>query len=425
MKIILLVILFNSVSCDWVSLFKEAVKDVGKNPTPCQIAMLRIFDECINTVSKDGTIKGKYCSKTGMAQSILIQNVPNNTSSLDQLRLVQAVQPIFQQQTTGIGFPIAVCLPHQCSTEEINKMIKIFEWSAFECPSELSCVNGIRALSMVWVVYGHSLCAYALSPVINLVDLLAYINTLKAMVVHAGVFAVDTFFCLSGLLLTYIFIKSVNKMDKFNLLSFYLHRYLRLTPALLILIFSTVTIFEYLGSGPRWATGVQYYKNPCTENWWGLCCISRTMSMIVVLSLWGAVIAIMLGLVFAGHDTLMGSEYKAFDNIMYLTFVRPVWALCICWIVLACTCEYGGIINSFLSHPAWQVLGRFSYSIYLVHFNIIMWRTFSLKNGIYFNDINLQYEFWGHFAFSTMLAVFWVLAFESPIIVLEKYIFGR
>nr|CAH7737188.1 unnamed protein product [Callosobruchus chinensis] len=405
-------------------------------------------------------------------------------------------------------------------------------------PSELSCVNGIKFFSMVWVVYGHTFCAYAAGPLVNVLDAIAYIDTLKAMIVHAGVFAVDTFFCLSGLLLTYTFMKTVNKLNKFNLLSFYLHRYLRLTPALIILIFSTTTILEYLGSGPRWDMGVQYWKRPCTERWWssllyiqnyfdmGSMCLGHTwylsvdtqlyllspivlvplwkypkyglgilvaailasfitlaiivyqyeipalmisplmltklsdfsekyyfkthtratpyligmcagyalykvkhsgtvMFQKVILSLWGAVIALMLGLVFAGHDTLMGFEYKAFDNVMYLTFVRPVWAMCICWVILACTCGYGGIINSFLSHPSLQVLSRFSYSLYLVHLNVILWRTFSVKNGVYFNDINLQYEFWGHFGFSTLLAVVWVLAFESPIIVMEKYIFGR
>nr|CAH7737193.1 unnamed protein product [Callosobruchus chinensis] len=135
-------------------------------------------------------------------------------------------------------------------------------------PSELSCVNGIKFFSMVWVVYGHTFCAYAAGPLVNVLDAIAYIDTLKAMIVHAGVFAVDTFFCLSGLLLTYTFMKTVNKLNKFNLLSFYLHRYLRLTPALIILIFSTTTILEYLGSGPRWDMGVQYWKRPCTERWW-------------------------------------------------------------------------------------------------------------------------------------------------------------
>ncbi|VEN46804.1 unnamed protein product [Callosobruchus maculatus] len=364
----LVVILFNGVSCDWVSLFKESVKDVGKNPSPCHKAMLRMlgnlvqpklddlwalkmidaaskfpsgllagnlanlggFEECINTVSKDGSIKGKYCTKNGISDT-LQQKITNNT--LNQMRMVEATQPVLHQKTTGLGFPIAVCLPDQCSTEEINKMIKIFDWSTFNCitkeeiekplsagaivfivivsligvimaastlydlycyhmdkepiplllaysvysngkklletkPSELSCINGIKFFSMVWVVYGHTMCAFAFSPLVNLFDVVAYINTLKGMIVHAGVFAVDTFFCLSGLLLTYTFMKAVNKLNKFNLLQFYLHRYLRLTPALMILIFSTTTIFEYLGSGPRWETGVQFYTDTCKKNWW-------------------------------------------------------------------------------------------------------------------------------------------------------------
>nr|CAI5836141.1 unnamed protein product [Callosobruchus analis] len=630
MKIILLVTLFNSVSCDWVSLYKEAVKDVGKNPSPCQKAMLKMlanlvlpilddlwalkmidatskfpsgilnlnlgnmgsFDECINTVSKDGTIKGKYCAVSvsiplSMA-STLTQKITNGTSTLDQLS-VEAVQSSVEHNPTRIVSQIAaVCLPHQCSIEEINKMIK---WFAFDCttkediekplstgatafivfaslvgllmmtstlydlyckqmdkrptpillaysiysngktlldtkPSELSCVNGMKFFSLVWVVYGHTYGEFPVSPFINGFDIIANMDSLKSMLGQAT-FAVDTFFCLAGILLTYTFMKSVNKSNKFNLLSFYIHRYLRLTPALIVLIFSTMTILEYLGSGPHWKTATANFTKSCKEHWWsalfhtwyldvdmqlhflspiillplwkypkyglgilaaatlgslvpvviivyryqlpaltvlaflpergadfmykyyfkthtrattyliGMCAgyflyklrysdmTIPKFPKIPILLLWGAFIALILGLVFAGYDTLMGPEYKVLDNAMYLTFVKPVWAICICWVVLACTCGYGGIINSFLSHPAFQVLSKLSYCVYLVHYVIITLRAYSFKNGVYFSDINAYYEFWGHLGVSTILAVVWVLAFEYPIVVIEKHIFGR
>nr|CAI5854029.1 unnamed protein product [Callosobruchus analis] len=87
------------------------------------------------------------------------------------------------------------------------------------------------------------------------------------------------------------------------------------------------------------------------------------------------------------------------------------------------TCK--SIINSFLSHPAFQVLSKLSYCAYLVHYIVIMLRVYSFKSGVYFDDINAYYEFWGHLGVSTILAVVWVLAFEYPIAVIEKHSLGR
>nr|CAI5847057.1 unnamed protein product [Callosobruchus analis] len=367
MKIVLLVILFNSVSCDWVSLFKEAVKDLGKSPSPCQKAMLKMladleppnlddlwaqkmldaaskfpsgilnenlgnlgsFDECVNTVSKDGAVKGKYCSVSKSMSRTLARKITNSTTTPNQLRKV--VQPVQSYPSRFERQVAAICLPDQCSRGEINKMIKSFQLSAFECttkeniekplskgaiafiitvsligllmaastlydlycnqmdkeptpillaysvysngkallntrPYEVSCMNGIKFISIVWVVYSHTVLEFTDSPVINWVDVLAYKKTLKIMLPQ-GTIAVDTFFCLSGILLVYTFMKRVNKSNKFNILSFYRHRYLRLASPFLILVFST-TILEYLGSGPRWEVDVKSYTDRCKSHWW-------------------------------------------------------------------------------------------------------------------------------------------------------------
>nr|CAI5847056.1 unnamed protein product [Callosobruchus analis] len=127
-------------------------------------------------------------------------------------------------------------------------------------------MNGIKFISIVWVVYSHTVLEFTDSPVINWVDVLAYKKTLKIMLPQ-GTIAVDTFFCLSGILLVYTFMKRVNKSNKFNILSFYRHRYLRLASPFLILVFST-TILEYLGSGPRWEVDVKSYTDRCKSHWW-------------------------------------------------------------------------------------------------------------------------------------------------------------
>ena len=56
------------------------------------------------------------------------------------------------------------------------------------------------------------------------------------------------------------------------------------------------------------------------------------------------------------------SEYGAYFSITRITF-----SLSIAWIIFACHYGYGGIINRFLSAPAFIPLTRISYVSYLIH----------------------------------------------------------
>nr|CAH7737196.1 unnamed protein product [Callosobruchus chinensis] len=49
------------------------------------------FEECINTVSKDGSIKGKYCTKGGLADEFT-EKMTNST--FNHMRLVRLVNLI-------------------------------------------------------------------------------------------------------------------------------------------------------------------------------------------------------------------------------------------------------------------------------------------------------------------------------------------
>jgi peptidoglycan/LPS O-acetylase OafA/YrhL len=47
------------------------------------------------------------------------------------------------------------------------------------------------------------------------------------IVMTGALFAVDTFLTLSGVLLCYIFMVTMSKMGNFNLIIYFLHRYMR------------------------------------------------------------------------------------------------------------------------------------------------------------------------------------------------------
>ncbi|XP_050306871.1 nose resistant to fluoxetine protein 6-like [Anthonomus grandis grandis] len=153
--------------------------------------------------------------------------------------------------------------------------------------------------------------------------------------------------------------------------------------------------------------------------------ISFKMAKWLVFTLWTITLAGLPACIFVGHDSLYNQTYHPYSNAFWNTFARPAWALGVAWIIFACAIGYGGIINWFLSLPIFQVLARFTYSIFLVHLNIILVIYFSQKQPGYFSLFEMSEKFWSAFTLSFAFSLFWVLAFESPVLAIEKYLLGR
>ncbi|XP_067118600.1 nose resistant to fluoxetine protein 6-like [Centruroides vittatus] len=132
--------------------------------------------------------------------------------------------------------------------------------------SQLQCVHGIRFLSMCWIVLGHTFLS-ALTVTENLVDYLDYVRKFSALFIVQATYSVDTFFLLSGLLLSYLFLKNYEgSSKKFNWAYYYLHRIWRLTPVYMMLLGLYTTIFLRMGNGPLWPKEADNGK--CKNYWW-------------------------------------------------------------------------------------------------------------------------------------------------------------
>eukprot|EP00105_Crassostrea_gigas_P037257 XP_019921405.1 PREDICTED: nose resistant to fluoxetine protein 6 isoform X4 [Crassostrea gigas] len=134
----------------------------------------------------------------------------------------------------------------------------------------LTALNGIRFLSISWVVLGHTFAF--ITPVLSnsyvvLPDLIAR-WTFQA--VANALVSVDSFFALSGLLLAYLTLKEMKKgQGKFriNWFMFYFHRFWRLTPVYMLLMMISICLSRYFGDGPLWPDqGMEV--NYCKDTWW-------------------------------------------------------------------------------------------------------------------------------------------------------------
>ncbi|CAG0919598.1 unnamed protein product [Notodromas monacha] len=133
----------------------------------------------------------------------------------------------------------------------------------------IGCLDGIRFISMTWVVLGH--CFLFSSSAVWANGIRAVTEMTKdftMMAVTNSTVSVDSFFFLSGLLLTYISFRQLEKSKgKLNIVLYILHRYLRLTPALAALIVLQITVFRRLGDGPSWYQ-VESIAQNCKDTWW-------------------------------------------------------------------------------------------------------------------------------------------------------------
>lgn len=145
---------------------------------------------------------------------------------------------------------------------------------------------------------------------------------------------------------------------------------------------------------------------------------------IYVIICWIISIGTLFAIVFGQHN-IQNPETREIrlESAFYESFSRAAWSISLFWIIFACVKGYGGIINSILSHSYWQPLARLSYSIYLIHLYLQYILARSEKNIQYFSDWENIRLFWSDFGLSATISIFWVLAFELPIMTIEAFIF--
>jgi peptidoglycan/LPS O-acetylase OafA/YrhL len=118
-------------------------------------------------------------------------------------------------------------------------------------------------------------------------------------------------------------------------------------------------------------------------------------------------------------------EFSSFVRISYGAFHRTVFAMAIAWVIFACTNQYGGFINRFLSMKVFLPLSRLCYAAYLVNFNLVRVYTANQRQPSYFNESELLMTIQG-FLLSVFLLSFVVsLVVEMPFINLSKLLFDE
>ncbi|XP_059481023.1 nose resistant to fluoxetine protein 6-like [Neocloeon triangulifer] len=133
-------------------------------------------------------------------------------------------------------------------------------------PGVIGSLDGIRVFSTLWVIMTHKILYFAQEPWINKLELVEALSSLIKMPLINTLLNVDTFLLISGLLKAYHYLRDLEN-KRFSFISCYTRRYLRLTPAYMVVLGFYATLLVRLSSGPAWNKFVEQPTDACKTNW--------------------------------------------------------------------------------------------------------------------------------------------------------------
>lgn len=136
---------------------------------------------------------------------------------------------------------------------------------------DLRVIHGIKALSMLWIIMGHS-TFFSMASINNLPMILPYMTQILKQPIFTSPTSVDTFFAISAFLMSYLLFKHKRDNPKFELGivkagQMIVHRFLRFTPAYAVaILLMLVTSMALHDLSPYWM--IEDNEKNCRENWW-------------------------------------------------------------------------------------------------------------------------------------------------------------
>lgn len=114
--------------------------------------------------------------------------------------------------------------------------------------------------------------------------------------------------------------------------------------------------------------------------------------------------------------------FPKFTHIIYQSLSHQCWSIAIAWLIVACYTNHGGLVNKILSWPIWAVIGRLSYSAYLIHVIIILAEVYNRLSTIHYQTSVILNAFISQTFLTLLASIFVVIIVETPFNLMEKHI---
>ncbi|XP_069691614.1 nose resistant to fluoxetine protein 6-like [Periplaneta americana] len=266
-----------------------------------------------------------------------------------------------------------------------------------------------------------------------------YLNPSETCIAPSWFLAVDTqLFMLSP-----IFLLSLRKWPKFGLgltigttiagmISTFIESYIHKDNPDYIKVRTNVELgYNYYNThtrGVSWFFGILCgYLMYRTMDWRArVAAGTERLSKVIVTSGWILTIVLLTAVYVSLHPFLQKDyEYNVVEAALYYTFARPIWCICMIWIIFICISGYGGIANTILCWPIWRPLSRLTYAMYVFHNDIIIARLASVRVPEYQSVNEKAGKFLETIMLTIIVATIMTLAIESPILRIERMVYGK
>ncbi|XP_018398460.1 PREDICTED: uncharacterized protein LOC108776360 [Cyphomyrmex costatus] len=134
--------------------------------------------------------------------------------------------------------------------------------------ADITCIYGIRALAMIFIYVAHQIITISRIPFSNRTSLTEIANSPASSILRVSVVYTDVFLLLSGVLTAYNMAKELKTRGEIRWFCRFIARFIRLSPALLAVVFWYAFVMEHIGSGPQWNSVVMANAELCKYNAW-------------------------------------------------------------------------------------------------------------------------------------------------------------
>ncbi|RWS14326.1 nose resistant to fluoxetine protein 6-like isoform X2 [Dinothrombium tinctorium] len=142
-----------------------------------------------------------------------------------------------------------------------------FLFSTETFSGSLDAVNGVKVLSMAWILYTHTYLIPIKESFAFAKSFVYSVQSLLFQLILNGWVLVDSFFFIGALLSIYTQLHSLKKKQKINFIQLILHRFFRFSPLVWFTIL-LMLIIPSIGSGPLWKEYFIYQEMKCKNYWW-------------------------------------------------------------------------------------------------------------------------------------------------------------